>query len=283
MTDDNLQPLVKIDQRSIGQLFVGFLNNEGITARLEADGSSYVAMVEPDHLTRASQLFNEFVAQPYHPKYQQAAWQQGELSPDTNESPVREFATRFFEHAGIVTLVVFIACWLVFLSTTIGFGNGFYRELSFFREFNLTTFFNEPIKIIGPAFIHFSWLHIVFNTMWWWQLGGAIESTFSKATLINLFLVSAISANVAQFWVSGPNFGGLSGVVYAVVGFVWWSGWLMPDKGLQLSKAIVGFLLFWLLLGFTDLLPINMANTAHLIGLVSGCIYAWLLSLKINR
>jgi len=86
--------------------------------------------------------------------------------------------------------------------------------------------------------------------------------------------VSAIASNLAQFLVSGPNFGGLSGVVYALVGFVWWSGYLAPEKGLTLSKPIIGFLLFWLLLGFVDLLPVNVANTAHLVGLISGCLMA---------
>jgi GlpG protein len=74
--------------------------------------------------------------------------------------------------------------------------------------------------------------------------------------------------------VTGANFGGLSGVVYALVGFVWWFGYLAPEQGLSLAKPIVAFLLFWLVLGFVDLLPVNLANTAHLLGLISGCLLA---------
>jgi len=62
------------------------------------------------------------------------------------------------------------------------------------------------------------------------------------------------------------------------MGFVWWYGYLAPEKGLSLSKPIVGFLLFWLVLGFAELLPVNMANTAHLLGLISGCLYAFLVT-----
>jgi len=118
-------------------------------------------------------------------------------------------------------------------------------------------------------------MHIVFNTMWWWQIGGQIERVLGKGALLNLFFISAVISNLGQFLVSGPNFGGLSGVVYALFGYIWWYDWLAPEKGLNISKPIVGFLLFFMLLGFADILPVTMANTAHLLGLVSGCGLAW--------
>ena len=119
--------------------------------------------------------------------------------------------------------------------------------------------------------------------MWWWQLGGSIEQVIGKFSLFTVLIVSALVSNVGQFMVDGPNFGGLSGVVYALVGYVWWMGWLMPEKGLSLSKPIIGFMLFWLLLGYTSLMPINVANTAHLLGLVSGCALAFLPVLKTKK
>jgi len=146
--------------------------------------------------------------------------------------------------------------------------------MQFYPQFSLDAFLAQPLRLLGPAFFHFSWLHIVFNTMWWWQLGGSVEKSLGKGTLLNLVLLSAIVSNVGQYLVSGANFGGLSGVVYALVGFVWWFGYLAPTRGLSLSKPLVGFLLFWLVLGFVDLLPVNVANTAHLLGLLSGCFLA---------
>ena len=119
--------------------------------------------------------------------------------------------------------------------------------------------------------------------MWWWQLGGSVERVLGKGALINLFLVTAIFSNLGQFIVTGPNFGGLSGVVYGLVGYVWWYGWLSPEKGLTISKPIIGFLLFWLVLGYVDVLPVNMANTAHLLGLVSGCLLAAINILLMKR
>jgi GlpG protein len=133
-------------------------------------------------------------------------------------------------------------------------------------------------RLIGPAFIHYSLLHIVFNLLWWWSLGQQIEARFGRLGLIGLLVFSAALSNLGQLLVSGPNFGGLSGVVYALVGSVWWFGWLKPKWGLGLPKPIIGFMLVWLLIGYMDVLPVNMANTAHSLGLVSGCIFAWLLS-----
>jgi GlpG protein len=174
----------------------------------------------------------------------------------------------------VVTLTVFALCWLVFIASLLGFARPTFELLHFYPKLTIEAFFDSPLRLLGPALFHFSWLHIVFNTMWWWQLGGSVERTLGKGALINLFLITALVSNLGQFMVSGPNFGGLSGVVYGLVGYVWWYGWLAPEKGLMISKPIIGFLLFWLLLGYVDVLPVNMANTAHLLGLVSGCLLA---------
>ena len=281
MSTVELVPLVRIDQQNIADLFVAYLKSMDITAAIEREDEAFIIFCQRDRVEKARDAFTEFSQQPYNPKYQQAAWDQSELSQQvTSSSPISDLLKRFFEHAGIVTLSVFVLCWVIFLGSQLGFARDIFSAVKFYSVLNLEALFTQPQRLIGPAFFHFSWLHIVFNTMWWWQLGGAIEKVAGKMLLINLFLISAIASNLGQFLVSGDNFGGLSGVVYAVVGFVWWAGWLMPDKALSLPKSVIGFLLVWLLLGFVDILPVNMANTAHLLGLVTGCLSAYWLSVK---
>ena len=73
----------------------------------------------------------------------------------------------------------------------------------------------------------------------------------------------------------GPNFGGLSGVVYGLLGFCWIHSFLNPNKPALVSTAIVGFMLIWLVLGFADVLFVGMANWAHLGGLLSGMVFAY--------
>ena len=283
--DESLEPLVQLEQHNIALLFANYLLSLGIAAKvvtepintdMDETKQGYTVYCQQDKLAQARLEFASFIKKPFDQKYQQAAWQHGEtVTLKSNEvSLLASFKESFLAHAGIVTLVVFIFCWLVFLASNVGWAQSLFNHLQFFPRLSIDAFAAEPWRLIGPVFFHFSWLHIVFNTMWWWQLGGSIEQALGKSMLINLLLISAIFSNLGQFFVSGANFGGLSGVVYALVGFVWWYGYLAPEKGLFLSKPIIGFLLFWLLLGFVDLLPVNIANTAHLLGLISGCLLA---------
>ena len=52
---------------------------------------------------------------------------------------------------------------------------------------------------------------------------------------------------------------------------------------MTLPRAIVGFMLVWLVIGYADVLWVNMANTAHLVGLISGCLLAALLAIGSGR
>ncbi len=290
---DDLSPLVQVEQKSIAHLFANYLITLGIAAQVvteqkqqSSDKSqlAYTVLCQHNKLAQARQEFEQFIKQPYHSKYQQAAWQHGKtVTVDDNDvSLLALFKDNFLAHAGMVTLIVFALCWLVFIASNLGWAQSVFTTVQFYPRLSFDAFLTEPWRIIGPVFFHFSWLHIVFNTMWWWQLGGSIEKALGKNTLINLLLISAIFSNLGQFIAAGANFGGLSGVVYALVGFVWCYGYLAPEKGLSLSKPIVGFLLFWIVLGFADLLPVNMANTAHLLGLISGCLLA-VYSVKSSR
>ncbi|MBA6377855.1 MULTISPECIES: rhomboid family intramembrane serine protease GlpG [unclassified Colwellia] len=273
---NELSPLVQVKQHNIALLFANYLTSLDIDAKVQKDDSDYVIYCASHKIAQAKEIFAEFIADPYQEKYQQAAWQSGQVSQVQDNSPslITSFKQQFLAHAGVVTLTVFALCWLVFIASLLGFARPTFELLHFYPKLTMEAFFDSPLRLLGPTLFHFSWLHIVFNTMWWWQLGGSVERTLGKGALINLFLITALLSNLGQFMVSGPNFGGLSGVVYGLVGYVWWYGWLAPEKGLMISKPIIGFLLFWLLLGYADVLPVNMANTAHLLGLVSGCLLA---------
>jgi len=298
--EKTLQPLVQLTEHNIALLFSNYLASIGIEAKVvtekateqftdhDADKGAkqeeeraqqqkhFVVYCTVDKLEQAKAEFAEFIKQPHATKYQQAAWQHGDTVDVTGNdlTLLANFKENFLAHAGMITLSVFALCWFVFLASILGWAQPIFSAMQFYPQFSFDAFIDQPLRLLGPAFFHFSWLHIVFNTMWWWQLGGSVEKILGKGTLINLLMLSAIVSNVGQYLVSGANFGGLSGVVYALVGFVWWFGYLAPERGLSLSKPLVGFLLFWLFLGFADLLPVNVANTAHLLGLLSGCFLA---------
>jgi GlpG protein len=272
-----LVSVVQLKDHNVALLFSNYMKTLGIDLEVEqSTETGYIIYCREEDLALVKTEFEAFILNPYANKYQLAAWQHGETVRLNagDYTLLKSFKENFLAHAGWVTLSVFIVCWLVFLASELGWAKTLFTSLHFYPQLSIDAFIAEPLRLIGPAFFHFSWLHIVFNTMWWWQLGGSIEKQLGKTCLLNVLLISAIVSNLGQYMVTGANFGGLSGVVYALVGFVWWCGFLAPEQGLSLAKPIVAFLLFWLVLGFVDLLPVNLANTAHLLGLISGCLLA---------
>lgn len=138
-------------------------------------------------------------------------------------------------------------------------------------------------RIFTPMFLHFNIVHIVFNMLWLWQLGGLIEFKQGGSMLILVCFVGSAASNIAQYFVSGPVFGGMSGVVYALFGYVWLQGVTNPQFGLKLPNSIIYLLLGWLVVCWSRILEklfdLSIANTAHFVGLASGAMVAVVVTL----
>ncbi|EED36148.1 rhomboid family protein [Luminiphilus syltensis NOR5-1B] len=175
-------------------------------------------------------------------------------------------------------IVISVVCFLLFHQ--LGW-------LSVLQAFNFVPFdefggmiqFGEPgadfWRFVTPAFIHFSWLHLAFNSLWLWEFGQRIEQRVGTVNLLGLFLLSAGVSNGIQYLVSGPSiFGGLSGVVYAFLGFLWAASLVRPGWIIPPPRPILLFMLGWLIVGFLGVLEFlgvgAIANGAHLGGLAVG-------------
>lgn len=280
----SLLKLVAFSKEQPARLLTHYLIEQGIQAqyqKIDTEYSHAVMLSESEDQAKSKAFAEEFVLNPNHEKYQTAAWHSGEgvdLSPDKSFSVAKTYAGL---KSAPFTAVVLVSCLVIYLLAVVGISSP-YSWLQIHPIAHLAET-NQWWRILGPALIHFSILHITFNLLWWWSLGKQIEKTFGLSSLLMLFVFSAGVSNVAQLLVSGANFGGLSGVVYALVGCVWWLGWLRPNWGISLPKPMVGFLLIWLVVGYLDILPIHMANTAHTVGLVCGCIFARLLVFRAKK
>jgi len=132
-------------------------------------------------------------------------------------------------------------------------------------------------RLITPIFLHFGILHILFNMMWLLDLGGQIENRLGTRHLALLVGIIAIISNVAQYLTGGPGFGGMSGVVFGLFGYIWVRSKLDFNSGLHIEQMSVILMLFWFFICMTGLAgPIaNMAHAAGLgVGLLAGFIAA---------
>ena len=147
-----------------------------------------------------------------------------------------------------------------------------------YQTFESTLSEGQFWRLLTPIFLHFSVIHILFNALWVWMVGGLIERTQGSMHYLSLVFYSGVISNMAQFWVSGPLFGGLSGVVFAIISYTWLWDKMSPRPMFGLPPALFGLALFWLVLGYSGALEFagfgSIANTAHLSGLLSGLSFA---------
>ncbi|CAD5201718.1 rhomboid family intramembrane serine protease [Pseudomonas sp. FEN] len=131
-------------------------------------------------------------------------------------------------------------------------------------------------RLVTPMLIHFGILHIAMNGMWYWELGRRIERRQGSINLLGLTLLFSLVSNYTQYYVSGPTlFGGLSGVLYGLLGHCWIYQWLAPNPAYRLPRGVLVMMLVWLLLCLSGLVSMigfgEIANGAHVGGLLIGC------------
>jgi len=195
-----------------------------------------------------------------------------------------------------------IFIWLIALACLVSFSSSFGSKLSliepiFFNKFLIsfnqiqfydfqTTYLisNEWWRLITPMLIHFSPTHLIFNCLWIYILGREIEQLDGKIIFIFLILLTSAFSNYLQYSFSGPSlFGGLSGVVYGLLGYCFISETFLRINKFSLPPAIYIFMFAWLLIGFTGFLDLlgfgKIANFAHLGGLLSGITSGYIFSM----
>ena len=73
------------------------------------------------------------------------------------------------------------------------------------------------------------------NSMWYWELGRRIEARQRTPMLLALTLLFGLISNFAQYLFGGPGiFGGLSGVLYGLLGHCWLYQKLAPNEAYRL-------------------------------------------------
>lgn len=128
----------------------------------------------------------------------------------------------------------------------------------------------NALRSLTPMFLHFGELHLVFNMLWLWFFGRQLEPNHKFWHFVLIIVLTSFVSNASQYLYNGyNNFGGMSGVVYGLVGYAWIIHNFMPRSYLLLNNNM--FFFFVVALVVMELIAGSViASAAHLGGLLSG-------------
>ena len=285
-------------------MFGDYLYVQGIENQLDYEKAAGwgIWINDEDKIAQATKLLEEFRADPKNSKYgsekEQAAKLRAkeEADQDAYRKRLRNRRHLFRPLTGYgfgpLTFVLIAISVVVFVLT--GFGTEHTRLMSLF----ITDYTNDGMyiswnaglheirqgqiwRLITPIFIHYNVPHILFNMWILRDVGSMIEARQSSLHLLILTLAIAAASNFGQYYFGhhfhqgGPNFGGMSGVDYGLMGYIWIRGKFDPGSGLFLHPSSVTMMIVWFfacLAGFVG----NIANWAHGIGLLMGMAWGFL-------
>lgn len=276
-----------LPSQSQAQIFSDYLYSIGVSNQIiegRDPGSRaevwYLWVHAEDQLDRARQILKDYAADPDAPVFRQAATT-AKAKRQQEERDLQEYRKRMFtkeqilpryEGLGRLTIALIIASAAVTLLSRLGRDLGMVRYLliSEYLHAGLVEVARGQIwRLVTPIFVHFGVLHILFNMLWLKDLGGMIENRQNPRTLALLVVAVAVASNVGQFIASGPVFGGMSGVVYGLLGYAWLRGKYDPASGLYVHRQTVVMMVIWFFVCLTGLVG-HIANTAHGVGFAVG-------------
>ena len=146
----------------------------------------------------------------------------------------------------------------------------------------------EIWRLFTPAILHSGFLHILFNMLWLWYLGKQMEPRLKFLRFFLFIIIVAVLSNTAQYLMGGPYFLGFSGVITAMIGYIWvrqktapWEGYNIPNIIFYFIGIFIFAMLFLQIVSFimqmvkpTIGFNPGIANTAHIAGAIIGVILA---------
>jgi len=292
-----MRSLGELDQEEKASLFAGYLNGISIRAEIEEDapGGPWTIWVhDEEKLEQARQEIILFRQSPADPKYQKIA-REGEVREQATARKEKKLRRkeeqlarrwRFDGRAGRFTLSLIGISVISYLLSHLS--EAFIRLLLISEIKKEYAFLPEVLhgqiwRLVTPIFLHSlsSPLHIIFNMYWLFELGRMIENRRDGRFLLFFVLILAVSSNLCQYMLSGPGFGGMSGVVYGLFGYIWMKGKFDPGDGLMLHSTTIMVMLFWFVFCFFG--SLNIANGAHAGGLAVGTLWGYLSSKLLGR
>jgi GlpG protein len=285
------------------QRLAAFLITQGIDAHTEQDTGEWAIWVRDENrLEEAKEHLAQFRFDPQDSRYRSAEReaeairrQEAERRAAARKNLIeigrrwqQPMARRAPLTVTLIALSILVTLVGNFGKAEAGIGRMINEQLFFCRKTDFVRSGNNPIasvakgqlwRTVTPILMHLGPIHILFNMIWLFQFGTMIESLKGTVHLALLILCVALISNVAQAVApvplgGTPFFGGMSGVVYGLFGYIWIKSWFGPEPGFMLNQGTILILLGWLFLCMTPAIG-NVANVAHVVGLVIGMAYGY--------
>lgn len=276
------------------RVFSDYLISRGIHHEVEreSDGNFAIWIRDEDQVTQAQDFLQQFSSNPGAPEFNHAAAEAEQARiAQKKELEAYQRRVRTGRHlfpkvsrygVGWLTYALIAGCVFVALRTKLGaddeaLRNFFITDPTFGGNGSLPEVMSGQVwRLFTPIFVHFGPVHLIFNMIWLYQLGSMIEGRRSTGNLLAVVATTALFSNLGEYFASGVStFGGMSGVVYGLAGYIWIRGKYDRASGLYLDPQSVTILLVWLVICYTGVVG-SVANTAHLVGLIAGMIWGGL-------
>jgi GlpG protein len=290
-----LRQIGTVPKRLDPKAFADYLLSLGMKTRVDNGPEGWdVWIYDEDHFQQARDELQGYLRQPDDPRYRSAA-ETAESIRRKEKELEKKFRKNYRDSSDLwgypsfrqrpLTTLLIAACVIIFILQNVKDYQPWIMRLYFssftwdaqgnVHDFNLDDIKHGEIwRLVTPALMHANPLHIVFNLLWLRLLGTLIEVRRGTLRLAALILVAAAVSNYGQYeWMVrrddvGP-FLGMSGVVYALFGYVWMKGLYQPEQRMAVHPNNVNIMIVWLFLCMTGWLG-PIANAAHVVGLVVG-------------
>ena len=286
------------DQRAAK--FSDYLYTRGIENNVERDDASRfeVWVSDDDQLAEATQLLQQFMANPESPEY--AGAENAARKQRAREVAEAEAAEKRVFNSGQVlnrqrTGAVTVTVLLIVISISVAFLTSTGKDVSAVQPWVITKYQStgdsimwlrglpeirkgEVWRLITPIFLHFGSMHLFFNMYCLIFLGTMIERSIGSLKLLFMVIIIAAISNLAEYAITiprlssgAPNFGGMSGVVFALFGYAWMRSKYDFASGIEVQQLTIVMMLISFVIGLTGKFAI--ANMVHSVGLAGGLLW----------
>lgn len=278
-----------VPERAQGEVLGAYLYSQGIESQVDesGDGLWVVWISSDDDIATATAILADFLADPESAQFTAGA-DHAKHKLQQEDAKDKRFHRNYYDRKrlfkrfsfGLVTAFLIALSIITTLVTNFGADNSMtdelfltsveYRDSWIVYDRTLPEVRSGQVwRLVTPIFLHLGFVHLLFNMLWMSDLGNMMERRHGSLRLLAFVCLLAIPSNVLQFLFTGPTFGGMSGVVYGLLGYLWIRSKTDPFYEIHLRRNTITMMGIWFVLCIV-MPELHVANFAHAAGVVVG-------------